>query len=185
MLFTILILCFLTAGSLMPASVSLKISGEGAVNDSTIQAGKPVSVDIYFENDSVWAGFTLGFAIKSPDIKTITHVVDSGMGINDRGDVKGFNGWENKSIWDLAGIFVVESDWDGTLPELLGLGGVCVKQRYHPHEWQKNMSFDIIVNEPGTLVVDSAFFPPGGNWLFSPPAHEPVWDGPFQYKVVK
>jgi hypothetical protein len=181
-----LMLMMLCAAPLAPAAeVALQISGPGAVNDSTIKVGEKVSVDIMFLNDTSWAGFTLGFAITSPDIKRVVHPADSGNGLNEHGDVKGYGGFEDRSIWDLAGIFVVPRDWDGELPELLGFGGVCVKRRYEPHDWERKLSFDLIVPEPGTLVIDSAFFPPGGNWLYSAPAHEPTWHGPYHYKVVK
>jgi len=169
-------------------SVSMKISGPGAVNDSTIQAGKEVSVDIYVVNDTVFSGFSLGFSIKSPAIKSITHVPDSGNGLNENGDIKGHNGWQDKSIWDFAGILVVERNWDGKLPELLGFGGLCIKKDYLPHDLVKVLSFEIIVPEAGMITIDSSFFPPGGKWMFaaSPgPAEVPKWGGPYTFKVIK
>ena len=63
--------------SAMAGSISMKLSGPGAINDSTIQAGKNVSVDIYISNDSIYSGFSFGFAFKSPDIKKIIHVSDN------------------------------------------------------------------------------------------------------------
>ncbi len=169
-------------------SVSMKISGPGAVNDSTIQAGKEVSVDIYVANDTVFSGFSLGFSIKSPAIKSITHVPDSGNGLNENGDIKGYNGWEDKSIWDFAGILVVERNWDGKLPELLGFGGLCIKKDYMPHDLVKVLSLDIIVPEAGMITIDSSFFPPGGKWMFAAslgPTEGPKWGGPYTFKVIK
>jgi len=100
--------------------VTLAISGPGAVNDTTIKAGEPVSVDIYWENgDDDRRGFTTGFKITSETIKNITHVADSGNGINDFGDVKAHNGWEGFSAWDFSGIRAVLIDWDGQLPDLI------------------------------------------------------------------
>ena len=175
--------------SVLAGSVSVKISGPGAVNDSTIKAGENVSVDIYIANDTIFAGFSLGFTIKSPTIKTIIHVADSGNGLNDSGDVKGHNGWEDKSIWDFGGVFAVERDWDGKLPDLLGFGGLCIKKEYKPHDLAKVLSFEMIVPEPGIITIDSSFFPPGGAWMFSAPpparAEEPKWLGPYTFKVVK
>lgn len=167
------------------ASVSLKISGAGAINDSTIKAGKKVTVELHGSNDTVRSGFTMGFAITSKSIKNIVHVSDSGNGINKAGDVKGYNGWQDKSVWDFGGVFVVETDWDGKLPDLIGFGGLCVKKQYDTHDESKLLSFDIIVSEAGTIVIDSAFFPPGGRWLYSPPPHQPEWGGPYEFKVVK
>ena len=184
----IFFLAFL-ASSALSGSIGLKISGPGAVNDSTIKAGEKVSVDIYVANDKVFKGYSFGFKINSPTIKSIVHVADSGNGINKRGDVKGHNGWEDKSIWDFGGVFVAERDWDGKLPDTLGLGGLCIKKEYKPHELSKVLSFELIVPEAGTLTIDSSFFPPGGSWMFSAPppgpTEEPKWKGPYTYKVVK
>ncbi len=169
--------------------VQVKISGKGAVNDSTIKAGEPVSMDIYIENDSLFTGFSLGFALTSPDIKKVIHVSDKGNGLNKNGDVKGYNGWQDKSIWNYGGVFVVERDWDGKLPELLGFGGLCIQREYKPHKLQKCLSFDLIIPTPGTITVDSSFYPPGGTWLFAAPkpgaTQTPQWGGPYTYKVIK
>jgi len=173
------------------AGIKMAISGEGAVNERTIQAGKPVSFDIIMMNDSLRAGITICFKIVSDDIKSVTHVSDSGSNcLNERCDVKGWNGFEDASIWDLYGMMVIEKNWDGALPELLGFGGICNKQKYLAHDWEKKLSFELIVDQPGTLVVDSSFYPPGGKWLYaSPPgtieAHEPSWGGPYVFKVIE
>ena len=167
------------------SEISVQLSGKGVVNDSTIKAGENVSVDIYFENDTEVRGFSIGFKLTSDDIKKINHPADKGNGLNKNGDIKGFNGWEDKTIWDLGGVYVIEKDWDGALPELLGLGGLCKSKVYGPHKKAKNISFDLMVEEEGTLVLDSSFFPPTGRWLFSPPNTPPTWHGPYKFNVVK
>ena len=167
-----------------PAAISLKVSGPGAVNDSTIKVGEKVSVDLYFSNDKPRKAFTTGFKLSSPDIKTVEHPTDSGMGVNDNGDIKGHNGWNDNSVWDLKGLLVNKGDWDGTLPDYVGLGGVAVKQRFNPQLSTKQISFDLVVPEAGTLIVDSVFFPPGGFWKFSD-NEKPAWKGPYKFKVVK
>ncbi len=166
-------------------SVSLKLSGKGAVNDSTITAGKKVSVDIYLENEGTFKGMTLGFKILSDNIKKIIHVADSGNGLNANGDIKGYNGWNDKSVWDMGGVYVAPTDWDGTLPDYLGFGGICIKKSYTPHKYEKKISFDILVKEAGTFVIDTAFFKPSGKWLFAPPSTAPKWNGPYTFKVKK
>ena len=172
------------------ASISLQLSGKGAVDANTIKAGEPVNVDIYFENDIKRSGMTIGFSIESDDIKNIVHVADSGNGLNENGDVKGYDDWVGAAVWDLFGIFVVERDWDGELPELLGFGAVANEKAYYPHELAKKLSFEIIVPEPGTLVIDSSYYPPGGKWMISSPpteapSEEPQWGGPYEFKVIK
>lgn len=175
----------LAASPLLAASISMKISGPGAVNDSTIKAGESVNFDIYMTNDAIYKGFSLGFEVSSPDIKQVTHVPDKGSGLNKNGDIKGYNGWNDRSIWDLAGVFIVEKDWNGLLPDLIGFGGVCKSMEYTPHKNEKKLSFEMTIPEAGTIVVDSCFFPPTGYWLFTPPSESPEWGGPYQFKVVK
>jgi len=194
----LLCLAFLSCGNDDPFSgvspaaiplVSMKLSGPGAVNNSTIKAGENVLVDIYIANDTFFTGFSLGFTVKSPMIKNIIHVIDSGNGLNENGDIKGYNGWQDKSIWDFGGVFTVEHDWDGELPEVLGFGGLCIEKQYLPHDLMKVLSFEMIVPDTGLITVDSSFFPPGGRWIFlAPPpgqTEEPNWLGPYTFKVVK
>ena len=157
-------------------SVTMKVSGPGVINDSTLKVGEKVTFEIYTSTDTTRTGFTLGFALKSDDI-------------NANGDIKGYAGWQDKSVWDLAGVFAVERDWDGRVPELIGFGGISVKKHYHKElEPTMKLSFDVIIPEAGTLVVDSSFFPPGGGWFYSAPKHielltSPKWDGPHVFKV--
>lgn len=173
------------------SSVAMKLSGPGAVNDSTIKAGQPVSVDLYMTNDTAREAFTLGFKFTSTTIKKIVHPASDSaapnrIGSNKRGDVLGFNGWQDNSVWDFGGLYVVEKDWDGVLPELLGFGGVTVKQRFQPvSEPTKVISINLIVPDTGSFVIDSAYYPPGGEWLITPPAMRPKWGGPYKFNVVK
>jgi hypothetical protein len=195
-LFT-LVVCTIAAGLLvaqeekkaekkeLPApAVTLGISGPGAVDQSTIKVGEPVNLDLYFSNDKDRRGFSLGFRIISPDIKKIVHVTDSGNGLNKGGDVKGYNGFDDKSVFDLGGVWVNEKSWDGNLPDTAGFAGVTVRQFYEPHDPMKVISMAIKVMEPGTLVVDSSFFPPGGYWQYGN-TEKPAWGGPYKFNVVK
>ncbi|MEW6050554.1 MAG: hypothetical protein AB1644_05775 [Candidatus Zixiibacteriota bacterium] len=166
------------------SEISVKISGPGAVDASTIKVGEKVSIDLYFSNSKPRKAFTTGFKLSSPDIKTLEHPADPGMGVNETGDIKGHNGWNDNSVWDLKGLLVNKGDWDGTLPDYVGIGGVAVKQRFQPQASTKQVSFDLVVPEAGTLVVDSVFFPPGGYWKFSD-NDRPAWGGPYTFKVVK
>ena len=188
-LVTVMGVLLVFAGFAAAGSIGMKLSGPGAVNDTTIKAGEPVAVDIYVENDSLFTGFSFGFAIKSKDIKKIVHVADSAGGLNEAGDIKGHNGWQDHSVWNFGGVHAVERNWDGELPELIGFGGLCVQQEYKPHEKKKCISLNMIVPTPGTLTLDSAYYPPGGRWLFATPkpgaAQEPAWEGPYNFKVVK
>jgi hypothetical protein len=174
-----------------PAEVSLKVSGPGAINDSTVKAGEKFCLDVYFSNDRPHRGFTMGFKLSSPDIKTVIHPSDSGHGLNANGDLKGYNGWQDNSIWDLRGVIVsTRPDWDGKLPDWFGLGGVTVKQHFMPQEAKKVLSFDLIVPTPGTLVVDSTWFPPSNSWKFADKdengqEQRPAFHGPYKFKVVK
>lgn len=188
-----LAICMLvfSLSALAETSVSIKVSGPGVVNDSTLKVGEKVTFELYTTNDTIRTGFTIGMAIRSDDIKKIIHVADSGNGLNAGGDVKGHNGWHDKSVWDLNGVFIKENDWDGILPDLLGIGGIAIKRGYKKDtEGLKKLTWEVIIPEAGNLVIDSAFFPPGGEWMFSSPPtvereHYPTWYGPYKYKVIK
>ena len=183
----VLLALFVFSGSTMAAgSISAKISGPGVINDSTIKAGEPFSIDIYMTNDTLRRGMSFGFKLTSDDIKQVIHVKDTVEHVrgNENGDIQGHNGWEDKSVWDFSGLLATETDWDGKLPDTIGFAGVVIKQRYEPHDLAKNISLDLIVNEPGVLVFDSSFFPPGGKWKYDN-NEKPAWGGPYRFKVVK
>jgi len=185
----LLLIAMLVAGNALATDIYVGISGPGAVNDSTIKAGEKVSVDIYWSNDiDDLRGFATGFKILSEDIKNVIHVADSGNGLNAGGDIKGHNGWQNSEVWDFSGVMDVPLNWDGALPDTVGFGGFVIKHHYGPHEKIKVLSWDIIVPDPGTLVVDSSFFPPGGKWSIVHTERTevpPVWHGPYKFTVVK
>ena len=175
----------LCAGSILATDVSMRISGPGAINDSTIKVGEPVSVDIYWSNDKDGRrAFTTGFALMSEDIKKVIHVPDSGNGLNENGDLKGHNGWEGTAVWDFAGVWTPAPDWDGTLPDTIGFGGNTVNSHYDKHEEMKVLSMDLIIPETGTLVIDSSFCRPGSFWKFAS-GEKPNWHGPYTFHVVK
>ena len=177
----------LFSGSAMAAgSISAKISGPGALNDSTIKAGERFSIDIYMTNDTLRRGMSFGFKLTSDNIKKVIHVKDSVENVrgNENGDIRGYNGWDDKTVWDFSGLLATMTDWDGTLPDTVGFAGVVIKQRYKPHDLMKNISLDLMVNEEGILVFDSSFFPPGGKWKYDN-NEKPVWSGPYKFKVVK
>lgn len=167
-----------------PAKVSLKISGPGAIDDTTIKVGEKFSVDLYFSNDTIRRGISVGFRIFSDDIKKIVHAPDSGNGISEQGDIKAYNGWQNKSVFDFTGIIITNNDWDGDLPDTAGFVGIVIKKRYQPHAETKCLSWDIIVPTTGTITIDSCFFPPGGDWMYDN-NQLPEWGGPYTFKVVE
>lgn len=174
--------------SIFGLDIKLELSGDGAVNDSTIKVGEKVTFDLYFNNqDGDFRGFSVGFTLTSPDIKTITHPEDQDNGMGEHGDVRAYNGWENKSIWSLGGMYVVKRDWDGKVPELIGFGGISASPNnvYAKQEWGKNISIDLIFDQPGTIKIDSSYFPPSGKWMFAPPETFPTWGGPYEFKVVE
>ncbi|PWB74489.1 hypothetical protein C3F09_03925 [candidate division GN15 bacterium] len=183
--------CLMLVASGMAATVSMKLSGAGKVNDSTIKAGEKVSLDIYFDNEKPRMGLSLGFKLSSPDksITTIVHPADSGKGLApSAGDIKGYGIYANKSVFKVLNQPVL-ADWDGKLPDVMGFMTMVLKDPWATQPVAKNYSIDLIVPTAGTLVVDSAFFPPGGKWIFVTEANQPpdipVWKGPYKFKVVK
>lgn len=191
------VLVLLVGGMALTASatkISMKLSGPGVVNDSTVKANQKISLDVYAENDDDWAGITFGFKISSPTIKAIVYPKDS-TAMNRSKNAHGFNGWQDNSIFDLGGVRIAEADMNGELPDVIGVGAAVVKNKYKAHPLQKILSFDVLFKEEGKVTVDSTFFPPGGFWKVarSPrvtPAgkdsQQPVkWGGPVRFKVVK
>lgn len=167
----------------------LKLSGPGAINDSTIRAGQPVSVDVYYSNSKTRRLFFMGLKFSSPDIKSVVHVGDSGKALNDHGDIKGHNGFDDHSIWDMRGTIVGSTDWDGTLPDIAGVGGVCIKQQFEPRPLTKSLSFTMSFPTPGSVTVDTCSWGPrkinSNQFLNGDDREAPQWDGPYHFVVVK
>jgi hypothetical protein len=183
--------CMLLSSIGMATSIKMKLSGPGRVNDSTIKAGQKVGFDIYVTNDTTHLGLSAGFKFTSPDnsIKMIVHSVDSGKGMDgSKGDVIGFNGFGDRSMFDLVNQ-VVLSDWDGKLPDLMGFFTCGFKKNWPPMPETKAYTIEMIVPTPGILKVDSAFYPPGGSWIVTTMKtalpSTPSWGGPYKFKVVK
>lgn len=191
----ILIIGGFTSTNVQATTISMKLSGPGVVNDSTVKAGQKVSLDIYSENNEEWQGITFTFKMTSPTIKKVEFPSDS-TGINERGNVHGFNGWQDKSIWDLF-VKVPEYELNGELPEVFGVGAAVVKNKYKSHPKQKILSFDVRFTETGAVIIDSTSIPGNGGSVWkvarSPrvtpvgkESQEPVkWNGPVRFKVVK
>lgn len=164
--------------------IVVRLSGPGAVNDSTVKAGEKFALDLYMSNEKPRRGISIGFKFTSDDIERIVHPADSGNGLNPNGDVKGHNGWQDKSVFDLTGVLAAIKNWDGVLPDTLGFGALVIKNSYEPHEMQKQISVDLIVPTPGTLTIDSTYFPPGGAWQYGM-GDKPGWGGPYHLKVIE
>ena len=171
-------------GGQYPGRVAMKISGPGAIDASTVRAGEKFSVDLYFSNDTIRRGISVGFRISSDNVPKIVHVADKGNGITDAGDIKAYNGWQDKSVFDFTGVIVTNNDWDGNLPDTAGFVGIVIKKRYQPHPETKCLSWDLLVPTAGSITIDSCFFPPGGDWMYDN-NERPQWGGPYTIKVVK
>lgn len=193
LLFVAIVAMALSAAAEPTTKVNMKLSGPGAVNDSTIKAGQPVSIDVYLSTKSELKAVSMGFRISSPDIKTVAHVKDSGAWLGGAAGIKGWNGWNDFSKWDFLNRPVYK-DWDGNLPDTLGFVTAVAKKKYLPHEEMKVYSVEMIVPGPGILTLDTAFYPPGGSWkvVLSPKApgeknsdEKPGWKGPYKWTVVK
>ena len=64
LLILLLLALFLFTGSSMAAgTISAKISGPGAVNDTTVKAGEKFSIDIYLTNDTPAPGYVVWLQI--------------------------------------------------------------------------------------------------------------------------
>ncbi|HSH00405.1 MAG TPA: hypothetical protein VLB27_10165, partial [candidate division Zixibacteria bacterium] len=98
-----------------------------------------------------------------------------------------FNGFEDKSIWDMGGLRTPVRSWDGSLPDTVLIGGVAMNKGLEPCKMTHFVSFALQADAAGTLCIDSAFVEPGGDWLFASTegSIRPGWNGPYCVTVVK
>jgi hypothetical protein len=169
-------------------SAQIILSGPGVIDDTTIAAGQPVTLEFHLTNDQNRRGLSMGFEISSDDIEKIVHVADSGNGMTPLGDIKAYNGFETNQYFDLKGLWININAWSGDLPDTVGFAGLNLRTVYPPHPLMKAFTCDIMVPTPGTLVVDSTFCRPGITWkAFDMEEKEeyPTWHGPYNFKVVQ
>ena len=190
------VICMVVGGPSMSAraqgsdsvfsAVRLEVSGEGAIGKDKIKAGAPFSVDLYASNGGEQSGFTLGFQFTGKDgLKSVVHIFDkdADSAVYHLSSINAYNGFEDRSIWDLGGIQKRVDSWDGTLPDSALVGGISMNNVWGVTAEKKYFSFEMIAISAGTLCIDSAYIPPGGAWMYAP-GPNPAWGGPYCFKVV-
>ncbi|MFH1374197.1 MAG: T9SS type A sorting domain-containing protein [bacterium] len=139
-------------------------------------ADVPFTIEIYLNNTDAngISGSTNGFRIYSPTGATWqTPTYDTAGGLDQYFD---------------GGVSLNGFSVDGSGADTIGLGGFCMYQPGIPNGYD-----DIVVKietkmsaDGDTLCIDSAFYPPGGTWLWTTPSGPvvPSWEGPYCWMVV-
>ncbi|MCH9031695.1 MAG: hypothetical protein IIB00_05490 [candidate division Zixibacteria bacterium] len=168
------------------SAVRVEVSGEGAIGKDKIESGVPFNMDVYASNGSKRSGFTLGFQFTGKDgLKSVVHIFDkdADSASYHLSSISAYNGFEDRSIWDLGGLQRRVDSWDGNLPDSALVGGICMNNVWGVTTEKKYFSFEMIAVGAGTLCIDSAYIPPGGAWMFAPGSN-PSWEGPYCFEVV-
>ncbi|MFQ5608103.1 MAG: hypothetical protein ACE5GA_09160 [Candidatus Zixiibacteriota bacterium] len=178
------------AGSAAAQGVKMKVGGEGVIGKDSVRAGESFSFDLYMSNDGFYSGFTLGFKLYGEGgIKTVKHAWTSSpkdSAFDPSSNIHPFNGFEDKSVWDMGGFMRRVQDWDGKLPDYALIGGVAMNKGWNKCDFTHFVSFEMSANGKGKVCMDSAFVSPGGDWLYASKdgAITPGWAGPYCVTVV-
>ncbi len=144
------------------------ISGNGL--DFQVGHASTYEYTVQFESDVNVTGATMGFIIYSPDgsLTNITWVTPPAIGVGV---------WGNNATWDFGGakLTLGADAFSGSLPSTWLSGGVssgAAGTGYGPIALSDGLKFSFTLPgiDGGILCIDSAFFPPSGEWLMSPAA---------------
>jgi len=154
------------------------LSGAGAGSGDTIIAGRPVTFNIHFYNNSTQyiPGSANGFRLYSPESATWQLPVSSSTGALE-------------PYYDLI-TSVNESGVTGSNDDTIGIIGAVATQPGVPPWFDEDVltiSTQVAATHTGkTLCIDSTWFPPAGDWLwaFAGGSFVPEWGGPYCYQIV-
>lgn len=152
---------------------------DGLADSGIIKSGQPIVFHMRLTNESGRdiAGSTNGFRIYSPDGAQWTPITFSPTGA------------VTKAMYDL-GIFKNEFSLTGAGADTIGFGGASISGTGIPNGFDEVI---LTINtkvrdiyDGKTLCLDSAFYPPGGAWLWSMTTERPlipIWNGPYCFSV--
>jgi len=151
------------------------VVSSGAEGDTAIVAGE-VTYDFFMQVspfDTIM-GLTNGITVYSPDGASWTYIDYS---------------WNPE--FDYFGITdVAEFSVTGTNYDTLGFSGVSFGEGVPPGYFDKIFQISLNVNLSDTnktICLDSAYYPPGGVWLWSNVGADqifPLWDGPYCFNIL-
>jgi len=157
------------------AEISVRAVGDIKVDtlnnlDGMVQRTDTFQLVISAKTTAPKNGATLGFIIYSPD-NSFVSATDVSMAMTPF--------WA--SLWTQTGSILNNTDRvDGVLPEQYLTGGVTLPgDEFQSNSFVDILTVDITYPQPGIICIDSAFFPPAGEWLMigndNSPA--PAWLG--------
>jgi Secretion system C-terminal sorting domain/Viral BACON domain len=155
------------------------VGSAGRIGSDTIKAGQAVKFYIRFNNNTAEfiAGLSNGFRVYSTDGASWgSTLVDSARFVNQMIEMNGF-----------GGPFTSVLSGDGLLSDTATTSGIASGAGLPPGA---NRTPVIITVQPNAashgkhLCIDSAYFPPGGDWLWSGDSEmSPTWAGPYCYTI--
>ncbi len=165
-----------------PADVQVRVEGLGVSIPDTIN-GLQAMVTVSSNVKLTWSvqsavkqpAGTLVFEIYSPSNPGM-YVGWLSSGGTYGSSIVALNSWASPSVWSLAGT-IVATDIDGVLPEQFLIGGASMLNG----GFQSDSLLDVFMTElvfvdTGVVCIDSAFFPPSGDWLMTATG-PPTWGG--------
>jgi hypothetical protein len=171
-------LLVLSFGLALAQSVSVEVTG--AASATEITEGKTVTFGIRFTNDYVadLKGSTNGFVLKSPDGCTWNAPVPTATGAI------------TADMYD-GGFNINPFSWDGLVADTVGFGGFKMFKPGIPVGFDEvvatiEVTVPAVVNIGKTFILDTAFYRPGGYWLWSStPDVRPAWGGALEFTILE
>ncbi|MFH2050221.1 MAG: T9SS type A sorting domain-containing protein [bacterium] len=167
--------------SFIPGNGEIYLAGvSNTYGDHVVHTGEKITFDIGWNNNTGYAidGFTTGFQIYSPTGAewTTTDAISTGS----IGPIE----------FPLA-FQVVEFNPTGSGVDTVGFGGLDIfgpglYDGYHDIPFQIEIGPIPHQYNGGTICLDSCFYPPGGQWLWSLKNSSPIkpeWDGPHCFDI--
>jgi hypothetical protein len=152
---------------------------EGLQGTGNIQTGVPITFYIRFQNNtgSYITGSSNGFRVYSPNGAQWDPITwdTANVGLD--------------TLYDF-GIFFSDLSVTGSGADTVGLAGLCLFKSGIPNGFDEVVfliSTQIDAVHAGrTICLDSAFYPPGGEWMWSTDGGTvyPTWDGPHCFRIV-
>lgn len=157
-----------------PAEVAVRMEGWSmfAPCDESVDAIvlplQPYTITISARSLNLQSSATLGFVVYSPDGSIDDSFIRS---ISMLGD------WATNNYWNIP-TSLLHLDTNSVLPEALLTGGAAFQDAgFQEQEFVDILEITLdVIDTAGYICIDTAFYPPSGDWLMSPDG-PPTWHG--------
>lgn len=174
-----LIAVFVLKATIVAGQTSISLDQvDGLFGQDTLTAGADIRFHLRFSNQSgsYMVGFSHGFTVYSQDGALRDSVKMTSNGILE-------------NLFD-GGFFANYFSNDGTGTDTIGVGGLTIHGDGLPDGFDQvvfSLDFHLPASSDGkTVCLDTAFFPPGGIWVWALTGTVkvlPSWDGPHCFEI--